>query len=247
MSVAVTPYLFLNLGRERTSAISSSMGSEMTAVNSPCSKEDLNKAGYPEGLSKAEIQMLVSITALTVTFFLPALFNGLSDVCFYLFTFVLSSLLVYFLDDAVKSFLPFVFGKDSNLNFFVLFDVDLFQRLKHAVFKYGIDDLAHSKHLLIIKFRVTKVRNEVKQEFERNLEEVLDIPQKLFSGRLGFISSAQPTRSAQAGADRPGDDTDFFKAVIFDPHDIISIELKIFLDIPVRVWFIPINCFNSTQ
>lgn len=74
------PYLFLILGRLRTSAISEIIGSEMTARKSPLRKNRRISAGKPDGFRMAETQILVSRTALIATLLFPDFLHGVSDV-----------------------------------------------------------------------------------------------------------------------------------------------------------------------
>src|SRR3990170_6768607 len=119
------------------------MGSEMTTWKSPCSKDFRNLAGKPKGLSKEETQMLVSITALTATFFFSDLFYGMGNIGFYLFRGVLCSFFVYLLYNAVKSTLPFIKIDYLYSNFFMFFCLHLLQRFKNTVFKNSIYYFRH--------------------------------------------------------------------------------------------------------
>jgi hypothetical protein len=51
---------------------------------------------------------------------------------------------VDFPEYVVKSLLPFVVGKDLQLDLFMLFEVYFLKRLENAVFKYCIDYFGHA-------------------------------------------------------------------------------------------------------
>src|SRR5574340_483555 len=137
------PYLPFILGRLRTSASSASIGSEMTARKTPSSNDFLSLAGKPNGLSREETQILVSITALTATLCFPDLFYGLGDVGFYLFCGILCGLFVYLLDNTVKAALPFIERKNLYGNFFMLFYLHRLEGLKNTIFKNSIYYFRH--------------------------------------------------------------------------------------------------------
>jgi len=90
----------------------------MTARKAPSSNDFLSLTGKPNGLSREETQILVSITALTATLCFPDLFYGLG-VSFYLFWGILHGLFVYLLDNTVKAALPFIERKNLYGNFFI--------------------------------------------------------------------------------------------------------------------------------
>jgi hypothetical protein len=84
MSTSAMPYLFLILGRLRTSAISEIIGqiigSEMTARKSPWRKDLMISAGKPDGFRMADTQILVSRTALIATLLFPDFLHRVCDV-----------------------------------------------------------------------------------------------------------------------------------------------------------------------
>ena len=108
MSFSEIPYLSFILGRLSTSASSSSIGSEMTTWKAPSSKDFLTMAGNPNGLSREETQILVSITALTATFFFSDLFYCIEDIRFYLFRVIPGSFFMDFFYKEVETFLPII-------------------------------------------------------------------------------------------------------------------------------------------
>src|SRR3990167_9046399 len=144
ISFSEIPYLSFILGRLRTSASSSSMGSEMTAWNIPSSKDFLNLAGNPKGLSKEDTQTLVSITALTATLFFSDLFYGLGYIRFYFFWRILCGFFVYFLYNTVKLILPCIKRDYLYCNLFVFFYINVLKRFKNTVFKDSVYYFRHN-------------------------------------------------------------------------------------------------------
>lgn len=155
-SESVMPYLSFILGRLRTSAISSRIGSETITSNNPCTKASLSLAGYPDGLSKDETQILVSITALTGIFLVPGFSYSFFNVGLYFFGGILTGLFLYFLNKAIKSFLPFISGKYFYPDFFMFRHIDFFKRLENTVFINGINGFRHLICLLISKVNEKK-------------------------------------------------------------------------------------------
>ena len=80
ISSSVIPYLFLILGGLKTSTNSSNIGPETTDWKRFFLKSFNIFAGKPCGLRSAEIQILVSITALTAMFYFSCFLNGLGNI-----------------------------------------------------------------------------------------------------------------------------------------------------------------------
>jgi hypothetical protein len=116
----------------------------MTAWNCPFSKRALNLAGYPCGLRIAEIQILVSMTALIAIFLFSDFFYGGQDIGLYLFGAAPCGVFVYSANYIGKLGLPFTGGDDFNGHNLPFGHFDWPKRSEYAVFKNGLNDLGHA-------------------------------------------------------------------------------------------------------
>jgi len=115
----------------------------MTAWNFPVSKEALNRAGCPWGFRSAEIQILVSMTALITTFPVSDFFYGRQNIRLYILGTVLCGFFVYLLNNTFESGLPFTRLKDFNRHNLTICHFDRLKRSKNTVLENGLDDLRH--------------------------------------------------------------------------------------------------------
>jgi len=116
----------------------------MTAWNCPFSKRVLNLAGYPCGLRIAEIQILVSMTALIAIFLFSDFFYGGQDIGLYLFGVMPCGIFVYSANYIGKLGIPFTGGDDFNGHNLPFCNFDWTKRSEYAVFKNGLNDLRHA-------------------------------------------------------------------------------------------------------
>jgi hypothetical protein len=139
---------------------------EMITLNVPSSKDFLNLAGKPNGLSKEETQMLVSITALTATFCFSYFFYGLGNIGFDLFRRKLCSLFVYLFYDLIKTFLPLIMSEYFYRNLFMLLYINILQGFKYSVFKDSINNFSHCELTFLFTMNFTIIREKERMNYE---------------------------------------------------------------------------------
>jgi len=75
----------------------------------------------------------------------------LSDVGLYLFAGIPGGLFVYLFNNTVKTALPFVSGKHLYLNPLMLFNINLLEWFKDAIFEDGCDYFRHVCSPFLVK------------------------------------------------------------------------------------------------
>ena len=83
------------------------------------------------------------MTALIPIFPISDFFYGRQNICLYLFGAVLRGVLVYLLNNACESGLPFTGGKDFNGHNLTIRYFDRLQGSENTVLENGLDDLRH--------------------------------------------------------------------------------------------------------